>query len=400
MISSVAVKPKLVIILSRFPYPLEKGDKLRAYYQIKGLSKQFKITLICLTDKYIYDENKNALAPFCEHIYIFKLNRILKIINLTLNLLSEKPFQTAYFWQYHIHKKISKLLKENEPDYIFAQLIRTTEYVKDYHACPKLLDYMDAFSKGIERRIPEQNIFTKFFFKQEYIRLKQYERYIFDFFEDHIIISEQDRNYINHIKSHEISILKNGVDKSLFDINYNTFKSYDLIFTGNMSYPPNIAASLYITNKILPLLNKDINLLISGVTPHISIRKLASSNIEVTGWVKDISESYLKSKVFIAPMFLGTGLQNKLLEAMALGIPCVTTTMANTALGAKPEESILIADDEFEFKDQINRLLSDDMLYEKIRLNALSFVKSNFSWITLNEQLTELIVNSSKKMLV
>ena len=400
MISSVPVKPKLVIILSRFPYPLEKGDKLRAYHQIKGLSKRFNIILICLTDKLISNENKNALDPYCDCVYIFKLNKILQIINLTLNLLSEKPFQTAYFWQYHIHKKISKLLNKIEPDFILAQLIRTTEYVKDYHACPKLLDYMDAFSKGIERRIPEQNLFSKFLFKQEYIRLKEYERYIFDFFEEHIIISEQDRNYIIHNKSNEIAILKNGVDKNLFETRTNILKSFDLLFTGNMSYPPNIAASLYIANKILPLLDEGVNLLISGVTPHVTIRKLASSSIEVTGWVNDISESYLKSRVFIAPMFLGTGLQNKLLEAMALGIPCVTTTMANTALGAKPEESILIANDEFEFKEQINRLLNDEILYNKIKQNALTFVKSNFSWTTLNEQLTELIVNSKKKMLV
>jgi glycosyltransferase involved in cell wall biosynthesis len=389
-----------VIILSRFPYPLEKGDKLRAYHQIKGLSERFNIILICLTDKLISNENKNALDPYCDCVYIFKLNKILQIINLTLNLLSEKPFQTAYFWQYHIHKKISKLLNKIEPDFILAQLIRTTEYVKDYHACPKLLDYMDAFSKGIERRIPEQNLFSKFLFKQEYIRLKEYERYIFDFFEEHIIISEQDRNYIIHNKSNEIAILKNGVDKNLFETRTNILKSFDLLFTGNMSYPPNIAASLYIANKILPLLDEGVNLLISGVTPHVTIRKLASSSIEVTGWVNNISESYLKSRVFIAPMFLGTGLQNKLLEAMALGIPCVTTTMANTALGAKPEESILIANDEFEFKEQINRLLNDEILYNKIKQNALTFVKSNFSWTTLNEQLTELIVNSKKKMLV
>jgi glycosyltransferase involved in cell wall biosynthesis len=259
---------------------------------------------------------------------------------------------------------------------------------------------MDAFSKGVERRIPDQNIITKLIFKQEYVRLKNYERYIFEFFEEHIIISEQDRNYIFHNRSNEISIIKNGIPKHFFEIKSNAKKTVDLIFTGNMSYPPNVAACKYIAKKILPILSEEIKFLISGVNPHSSIIKLASSSIEVTGWVEDISESYLKSKIFIAPMFLGTGLQNKLLEAMALGIPCITTTMANTALGAKPEVSILIADNELEFKSQIERLLADENLYEKIKVNALSFVKTNFSWDTLNEQLRELIVNSRNKMLV
>lgn len=400
MILSKVVKPTLLILLSRFPYPLEKGDKLRAYHQIVDLSSKFKIVLVCLTDYKINDYDKNALRPFCYEIYVFKLNKLYQFLNLSFCLLTDKPFQTAYFWQFHIHKQIKKIIQISKPDYIYSQLIRTTEYVKDYHACPKILDYMDAFSKGIERRIQEQNWFKKIFFKQEFIRLKNYERYIYEYFEEHIIISEQDRNFILHKKSDEISIIKNGVSKHFLENNKNLNKTHDLIFTGNLSYPPNVAASLYLVNKILPLLNNKINLLISGVNPHPSINKLASSKVELTGWVEDISDSYLRSKVFVAPMFIGTGLQNKLLEAMALGIPCITTTMANKALGAIPEESILIADNEFEFKSQIERLLEDAILYNKLKENAYKLVTNNFTWHSINEHLAELIVNSKNKMLV
>jgi glycosyltransferase involved in cell wall biosynthesis len=390
----------MVIILSRFPFPLEKGDKLRAYHQIVGLSRHFEITLICLTDKKISDSNRQALKPYCEKIYVFKLNKLIQLVNLTFATLTDTPFQIAYFWQYHIQRKISIILNETNPNFIYSQLIRTTEYVKNYHACPKILDYMDAFSKGIERRIPDQPFFAKPFFKQEFFRLKNYERKIFEYFEEHIIISEQDRNYIFHNRADEIAIIKNGISEHLLENKLFVEKKFDLIFTGNMSYPPNVAASIYIAKRILPLLDKKVNFLVSGVNPNKSVLKLKSSKIAITGWVENISESYLQSKIFIAPMFLGTGLQNKLLEAMALGIPCITTTMANTALGAKPEEAILIADNEYEFKTQIERLLNDDFLYKKISENALLFVKTNFSWEKLNEQLTHLIVNSRNKMLV
>ena len=390
----------MVIILSRFPFPLEKGDKLRAYHQIVGLSRHFEITLICLTDKKISESNRQALKPYCEKIYVFKLNKLIQLVNLTFATLTDTPFQIAYFWQYHIQRKISIILNATNPNFIYSQLIRTTEYVKNYHACPKILDYMDAFSKGIERRIPDQPFFAKPFFKQEFFRLKNYERKIFEYFEEHIIISEQDRNYIFHNRADEIAIIKNGISEHLLENKFFVEKKFDLIFTGNMNYPPNVAASIYIAKRILPLLDKKVNFLVSGVNPNKSVLKLKSSKIAITGWVENISESYLQSKIFIAPMFLGTGLQNKLLEAMALGIPCITTTMANTALGAKPEEAILIADNEYEFKTQIERLLNDDFLYKKISENALLFVKTNFSWEKLNEQLTHLIVNSRNKMLV
>ena len=353
-----------------------------------------------MTDKKISDSNKQALKPYCEKIYVFKLNKLIQLVNLTFATLTDTPFQIAYFWQYHIQRKISIILNETNPNFIYSQLIRTTEYVKNYHACPKILDYMDAFSKGIERRIPDQPFFAKPFFKQEFFRLKNYERKIFEYFEEHIIISEQDRNYIFHNRADEIAIIKNGISEHLLENKLFVEKKFDLIFTGNMSYPPNVAASIYIAKRILPLLDKKVNFLVSGVNPNKSVLKLKSSKIAITGWVENISESYLQSKIFIAPMFLGTGLQNKLLEAMALGIPCITTTMANTALGAKPEEAILIADNEYEFKTQIERLLNDDFLYKKISENALLFVKTNFSWEKLNEQLTHLIVNSRNKMLV
>ena len=399
MNSSKNAKPRLVVLLSRFPYPLEKGDKLRAFHQITGLSEQFDIYLICLTEFEIKSNDLEVINQYCKEVHLFKLNRLLQIFSLFNCFFTEKPFQVAYFWQYHIHRKIGKIIERVHPEYIFSQLIRTTEYIKDYHQCPKVLDYMDVLSKGIERRIEIQPWYLKYLFKQEFIRLRNYERYIFDYFEQHIIISEQDQSYIIHPKSKEIAILKNGISEKFFiSSKYNT-PTYDLVFTGNMSYIPNIEASKYIVKEIIPLLKKDIKLLISGIKPSKSVLKLKTNQVEISGWVEDIRESYLQAKVFVAPMFLGTGLQNKLLEAMALGIPCVTTTMANTALGAIPEESILIANSKDEFKFQIERLLKDDELYSKIKNQGKAFVKDHFSWISLNEQLTELIVNSTNKMM-
>lgn len=398
MNSSKTYKPSLVIVLSRFPFPLEKGDKLRAYHQIVGLSKSFEITLICICENRIKPSDFNALQPYCKDIHTFKLNRFLQIINLFFCIFTEKPFQVAYFWQYHIHVKVKKIIQRIKPDFIYSQLIRTTEYIKNHHHCPKTLDYMDVFSMGIERRIPAQPWYLKPLFNQEYIRLKNYEREIFDYFEEHTIISEQDRSFIIHPKSKDIQIIKNGISDYFFEAKDNV-KNFDLVFTGNMSYPPNVAASLYIINEILPLFSSTKKLLISGVTPVKSITKLASKNIVITGWVEDIRESYLNAKIFVAPMFIGTGLQNKLLEAMALGIPCITTTLANTALGATPNEMILIANTPLEFKNQIEILLNDQNRYETIKSNGKLFVKNYFSWESQNEQLTNLIVNSRNKML-
>jgi glycosyltransferase involved in cell wall biosynthesis len=388
----MAHKKKLVVCLSRFPYPLDKGDKLRAFHQIKQLAISFEVYLICTTDTAVNSTQINVLKEFCKEVFVFKLSPWKIGWNLFLTIFSTKPFQVAYFYQFSIHRKIKTLLSEIKPDFIYSQLIRTSEYVKNYHACSKTLDYMDAFSKGIERRMSSKKGIIRWVFKQEFQRLLNYERQIFEYFEHHTIISEQDRSFIAHPRQKEIFIIPNGVAHFTPE-KYKPIKNIDLLFTGNMGYPPNVEAALFIYQKVLPYLSDTTTCLIAGVNPPISLKKLASETFRVSGWVEDMGECYAKSKIFIAPMFIGTGLQNKLLEAMAMGIPCITTTLANKALKATPNKEILIANSPAEFISQITNLQEDKTLYNRIAEQGKNYVRSNFSWEKCNDLLRDLIPN-------
>lgn len=389
MNSSVKYK-KIVVITSRFPYPLEKGDKLRAYYQIKELSETMEVTLITLTENKIRSNQLEALSPFCKNIYTFKTKKWINWIKAGLSILGSKPFQVGYFYHTSIHRKINQLIQELKPDHIYAQLIRTTEYVKNYHACPKTIDYMDALSKGMERRTKEASHVKKWIFNLEYQRLVQYENAIFEYFEYHTIISKQDQREIFHKNNNRIIIIPNGVAASFF-VKPESKINYDIVFTGNMSYPPNITAAKYIVERILPKLPIGTNILLAGASPSSEVTSLQNNNVTVSGWVDDIRESYAQGRVFIAPMFLGTGLQNKLLEAMALGIPCITSPLANNALGAIDGEQILLADSEATFINHIQFLLSHPEDAKRIAKNGTTFVKDNYDWKATTQKLIDLI---------
>jgi polysaccharide biosynthesis protein PslH len=391
--SSKTYKPTLVVILSRFPYPLEKGDKLRAFYQLQGLSKKYSIHLICTIEEEVKSDHLKEVKQYCSDIHLFKLNPIIKYLGLLVALFTQKSFQVAYFYQLRIHRKIKKILNEVKPDHIYAQLVRTSEYVKNHHDCPKTLDYMDAFSKGIERRVRSSKGLMKYLLRLEFARLSVYERQVFEYFENHSIISEQDRSYILHPKAQTIAIIENGVSSHFFE-KLEITKTHDVVFTGNMSYPPNIEAVKYIHEQIKPLLSEKTTYLISGINPHRSLLKMKNESFHVSGWVDDIRLSYTSSRIFVAPMFLGTGLQNKLLEAMAMGIPCVTTELANKALRATPDKEILIASNPEEFKDQINKLLFDNACYESVSKAGQLFVQQAYSWDTMNQKLIDLIEKS------
>ena len=119
---------------------------------------------------------------YCKEIYIYQISFFTRILNLLKTFINNRPFQVNYFYCSSIQKKIDENISHIKPDHIFCQLVRTALYVKDNHSIPKTLDYMDALSKGLERRIQISNFLERPFVKIEYKRMKQFENLAFEFF--------------------------------------------------------------------------------------------------------------------------------------------------------------------------------------------------------------------------
>lgn len=387
---------KVLVLLSRFPYPLEKGDKLRGFHQIKELSKQHEIVLIALSDQSVSNENIVILKKYCSRVEVIRLYKTKIFLRLIYKLLfSKESLQVSYFYSKSAQKKINSIIETEKPNHIYCQLVRVSEYVKNY-SIKKTLDYMDALARGMERRVETAPFYIKPFFKIETTRLKRYEHDIFNYFENKTIITKQDKELIVHIKNDNIVVVPNGVSYDTFKIK-EVENKFDLIFTGNMSYPPNVEAAVYLVKEIMPIVwrtKPDTKLAIVGANPDVRISLLKSKQIEVTGWVNDISDYYSASKVFVAPMFIGTGLQNKLLEAMAMKLPCITSELVNNALGAKNDYEILIGKSAQDFSEKILTLLKDNELYNRISENGYNFVKQNYTWEGNTEILNQLITKN------
>ena len=135
----------------------------------------------------------------------------------------------------------------------------------------------------------------------------------------------------------------------------------------------------------------DAELVIAGAKPHSRVKMLASDHVIVTGWVDDPREYYKSSALFIAPMQIGTGLQNKLLEAMAMQRPCITTDLANNALGARHGDEILVAENSNEWIELIVALLKNKVECDRIAINGRNFVIDKYSWPAQIEKLTQII---------
>ena len=385
---------KILVILSRIPWPLEKGDKLRAYHQIRCLSKKHEIILFALNDnrKLNEVEAKEQLSPYCSTIRFFNIYKINILWNIIKAFFCGKPLQVGYFYSCHAKEALQQLISETLPDRVFCQLVRTAEYGKNLNI-PKTIDYQDTLSQGMFRRQQKASLLLKPFFRLEFKRLQRYEYKVFEWFDNKIIISKPDRDLLTHPLREKVTIIPNGVDHQYFKPLIKE-KKYDLIFNGNMSYPPNINAAKLLAKKILPIVHQTLpetTLLLSGAQPHEQVKMLQSEKITVSGWTDDIRENYAMSRIFVAPMQIGTGLQNKLLEAMSMKLPCINSDLANASLCANPDTEILIGNDTETFAQHIIRLLSDSDLADLISENGHQFVLRTFDWEKATEMLENII---------
>jgi len=196
--------------------------------------------------------------------------------------------------------------------------------------------------------------------------------------------------YLGFLKTKEfISKLRVKAAKKYYvDLSYFKHdqhgKKYALLFHGNMNYLPNVDCALYIANEILPLLhkrNRNLTLLISGASPQKKVRQLSSrTGITVTGWLDDVRTAYAASQIFIAPLQMGTGIQNKILEAIAMQLPCVVSPLAADALMLQHGEHVLIGKTPDEYCDHIERLTADPQLRLYLTTKAYQYIQTQFIW--------------------
>lgn len=379
---------KILVALSRFPFPIEKGDKLRAYYQIRELSRNNELYVVCLTDKMPSEEHIHEVQKHCKHLEIIEHSFASRIMNLSKAVFSADPFQVHYFTSPKMRDTIAYLISTNNIDICYVQLLRLFNNIPFELPTKYYLDYMDAFSEGMRKRIQFSRWYEKGIVAEEAKRLRQFEEKIAPYFDGYSMISQSDTDTFSAKLKEKMDIIPNGVSEEFFvtkapDIQ----KEYDIIFTGNMGYHPNIQACKYLVQEILPVLKskgQKVKICLAGINPSQEVLSLKSDEVVVTGYVPDMKDYLIRSKVFVAPLFSGSGLQNKLLEAMAAGLPTITTSLTNKALKAKDKKEIIICNESIKFAEQIIFLLNHPPeAGELARLGRL-FVRENYNWRACN----------------
>jgi polysaccharide biosynthesis protein PslH len=390
---------RLLVALSRLPWPLEKGDKLRAWYQLQGLATQHEVHLVCLSEHNVTADDL-AQLNFCKSVQVIRHRKPLILWNLLGAPFNSFPFQVNYFKSLKMKRAIADTIHAEKIEACYVQTLRLGENLPFRFTKVKwILDYMDTFSIGMLHRMTESNALIRPLVKAEATRLKSYETKIAAQFDELVIISDRDADGLVPLLREVVHVIPNGVGESFFEsLPQPPQKDFDLIFFGNMGYHPNVQSAKFLVEEVLPILHaRGIRpkLCIAGARPASTIRAWESPEITVTGFVADLREFVIRSKISVAPLVGGQGLQNKLLESMAMTIPIITTVVGNAGLGAKAGEDLIVCEDATAFADAIQDLLANPQKAATIATNGRRFVETHFRWESMHAKLNAVITGKN-----
>ncbi len=385
---------KIVAVTSRFPHPIERGDKLRAQHQLRELARHHDVTLIALSEGPVPVEDRAIVDGLGFTTHVVERSRIATLASTGRGALVGVPLQVGYFRSPAVMAEVRRLIDSEAPDRLYCQLLRTA-WAAEGVDVPSVMDYQDAFAAAMRRRAAQHRPGLRQAFSFEADRIGRAEAAAAELFDATVVISEQDRLALEVPDPDAVHVLPNGVDTSYFcPGGTEAGDPVHVAFVGNMGYPPNVRAARFLAEEVMPLVRVELpgaRLLLAGARPSWAVMRLAGPHVEVSGWLADIRSAYRRATVMVAPLFIGAGQQNKILEAMAIGVPCVTTDLVNNAIGARAGEELLVAESPAQFARCTLELLSSSTRREKMADAALAMVRDRFSWSAVGKHLAQIL---------
>jgi len=422
---------KILYIAHRIPYPPNRGDKIRSFNEIKYLSQRHEIHLACLADDSKDLKYENDLKRFCKSTNVVLINLKMVKLKSSFYLFSKKPLSVPYFYSRKLQRSVDQLLSTNHYDAVFCFSSPMAEYVFRSRSlvsgCLKLekslvkgspvtsyqklasrnqkliMDFVDVDSDKWGQYSKHARFPMSCVYALEGRRLADYERKVAETFDHSIFVTEAEakifRNKNLHIKN--ITAISNGVDLDYFSPTVSQHPSTInqqpvIVFTGVMNYFANVDGVVWFTKEILPLIRKEIpeiRFYIVGRNPTKEVLSLAlDSSVTVTGYVPDTREYLKMAAVVAAPLRIARGIQNKVLEAMAMGIPVVATPQAFEGVEAEPGRDLILGGDVRKIAEGVIGLVKEGSLRKSIGDNARRTIEKNYCWSKNLEKLDNVLM--------
>lgn len=380
---------RLLVLTPRFPYPHVGGDRLRIYQLCKLLSAHFRLTLLSMCES---EAEMDRVIPD-DHVFseVHRVlhNRLSRFAGCLRALPSRRPIQVGYYQNFNFAQRVTQLAPLH--DGVFAHLVRTGPYLTNCTQA-KILEMTDAISLSYIRASRYVDPLRSILYRIESNRLIGYERELAEKVDVAVLVSAVDRNFLfGQGGGERVVVCPNGVDGQAFPFQFFP-DGRTIVFIGNNLSYPNRDAILYFSSVIMPL--------IRGRLPHAQFkvigrireslrRKLEARGVIVAGSVDSVSDAARTATVGVCPLRIGAGIQNKLLEYMALGIPAVTSPVGLEGLDATPGVHLMTATSPDEWAQRVAELLLNRSLARRMAEAGRHLIETRYQWASFEDNLVQ-----------
>jgi glycosyltransferase involved in cell wall biosynthesis len=387
---------KILHVMPYCPIPANFGGALRIYHILKNLIRYNDVTVLMYGTP---EDEKNMRAAFGTgikdlHVISRPWTKGARRLTQIYSLCTGQSFFHLLADSRKMQLAINRIFDKEDFDFVFIEFPHMAGF-----------DFKTDAKKILDAHNVEYEIYRQFWlnsrsplrrlhYRYEYQNLYKYEVAVYQKQDAIFVTSENDKKVMDQ-HSPEIPkfVVPNGVDTEYFQNGEDSTEPFSLIFSGTIGYVPNYDGVTYFLDNIFPLIRQripEVKIYIVGNSPPRDLKKRNSENIIVTDYVPDVRPYFEKASVYVVPLRLGSGTRLKILEAMAMHKPVVTTSIGGEGIDIVHGETALIADRPEDFAGAVVDLLRDPALREKLARNGNELVRQRYDWSVIGQ-----LMNSS-----
>ena len=383
---------KILVVVTDLEVPPRKGFQRIVLDRIQHLARTHTVIVVSIGMSIPSPEVHRTMANYGVSLIVLHVGPLRLVRNIVWGYLVRGEALQAALYTYDWGWKIKLLLEEHKIDVVYAIMARCWNDLRDCKV-PCVMDMVDSMQVNYMSRLPHMIGLKKFFYALELQRMIKLENEVVGKATVALLVSRKDNMWPN---AQNLRFVPLGIHLSTFRPTH-TSKQYSFVFSGNMSYGPNQDAAEFFLTKCWPrilALRADATVLIVGRdATEVLSKYIGTKNATITGFVPDISATIQSAEIAVAPMLTGSGMQNKILEAMACAVPVVCTTKGLGDIRANHGTDIVVADDEAMFVTACINLLDDENRRTEIGRNGRRVVVEGYSVDCINKMVEDIIAN-------
>jgi sugar transferase (PEP-CTERM/EpsH1 system associated) len=386
----------ILYICHRFPYPPKRGGKIRPFNMIRHLAASHDVTVASLVRSRSEAEEGQGIGAHCARFVMGRVHDPVQWARTVVRLPTLKPSSMGFFYSARLKSRIAAVLQERRFDLVFVHCSSVAPYVAHVRDVPKILDFGDMDSQKWLEYARFKPFPLSLGYQLEGLKMERAERLLARSFD---VCTATTRGEWETLESYRTGVASdwfpNGVDSEYFSPGQDAYEADTICFVGRMDYYPNQECMFDFCANTLPrirLVRPGVKLLIVGADPSPAVRKLAElPNVEVTGSVPDVRPYVRRSALMVAPLNIARGTQNKILEAMAMGVPVVTSQIAAGGVDAVPGEHLLVGRSPADYCEAVLSILADPALRARLSAAGRERMLSHHAWPRSMQRLDAII---------